>query len=141
MALRYIHIAPDTAAPVLPFSAPYRAIICADVITTFSWQAAVSKWLIDSGCVYAIAWGNMCKSWHDNIDDASLIKFDWGDIPDDQHVMTTWHDDEPLDEVMWFAFHAAKHPEIELQETVFLHISLAADEERILSLWDKSISA
>ena len=67
------------------------------------WQDEVSRWLVDSGCLYMMAWGPRCSSWDDSVDWANIGSFGDEEIPDAAFVMTTWHDDEPLDEVFWFA--------------------------------------
>jgi hypothetical protein len=70
-----------------------------------------------------MAWGLDCGSWDDSVDWANLSRFDYGDIPEEAFVMTTWHDDEPLSETFWFAGHCAEHPTSDLGHTVVLHVS------------------
>lgn len=79
--------------------------------------------MLECGCLYVVAWGVECEDWHDAVDSANLERFDFGDIPDEKFVMTTWHKDEPLSEAMWFAGQCAYHPDIELGDTVILHIA------------------
>ena len=50
--------------------------------------------LLASGCVYFCAWGPGCERAHDIMDECSL------EI--DPVIMTTWHDDESLDETLYF---------------------------------------
>ena len=69
-----------------------------------------------------IAWGINCSEWDDAVDWANLELFDFGDIPVDQDIVTTWHDDQPLNEVFSFAKNDAKHPYAEINETVLIHI-------------------
>jgi hypothetical protein len=38
-------------------------------------------------------------------------------------VVTTWHDDEPIDEVFWFAKNVATHPIKQLGRAIILDIS------------------
>jgi hypothetical protein len=45
--------------------------------------------------------------------------------------MTSWHSDEPISEAFWFAEHCAIHPNVELLETIILHIS---GESRCLAM-------
>ncbi|MDP3868955.1 hypothetical protein [Phenylobacterium sp.] len=44
------------------------------------------------------------------------------EIPDDDFVMTTWHDDEPLSETFWFSEHSACHPTIPINETIIVDV-------------------
>lgn len=78
---------------------------------------------MDSGCLFVMTWGQDCKLWHDGADWALLEMFDFGDIPDDRDALTTWHTDETLDEVFWFAGHCASHPTVDLEQTIILHVS------------------
>ena len=50
------------------------------------------------------------------------MQINFEDIPDDQSVMTTWHDGVPLSEVFHFAKHFARHPSIELENILIIHI-------------------
>jgi hypothetical protein len=71
-----------------------------------------------------LAWGLDCSSWDDSVDLANLQAFDFGDIPDHEHVMTTWHDEESLAEVFQFAKqHAnAMSSEVTIVDTLIFHI-------------------
>lgn len=97
------------------------------------WRNEVAAWLVSKGCLYFIAWGIDCEAWHNSVDWAVLENFDFGDIPDERFVMTTWHDKEPLSEVLWFAGNAATHPDVELKTTLLLHI---APEERCTAIME-----
>ena len=50
-----------------------------------------------------MAWGLECSEWDDSVDWAVLEKFDFGKIPDGHFVMTTWHENETLEEALCFA--------------------------------------
>lgn len=87
------------------------------------WRALVSAWLVRSGCLYMLAWGQDCSAWDDSVDWANVEAFEPAEIPDDQFVMTTWHDDQPLAEVFWFAEHCAHHPTVPLNVTLIVHVA------------------
>lgn len=53
------------------------------------------------GLVYFCAWGNRCEAVHDAVDRAN-IEYHHGVITPDNIIMTTWHQDEPLEEASWF---------------------------------------
>ena len=67
-------------------------------------QAQLRKWmqpLVDRGLVYFCVWGRECKAVHDAADMCDIERGKGSGNPD-FFVMTTWHDDEPLEEVLWF---------------------------------------
>lgn len=95
----------------------------AELATSQSSRNDIASWIVQSGYLYFIAWCIECEAWHDTIDWTVLAGFNFGDIPDDKFVMTTWHDKEPLAEALWFAGHSASHPDIDLEETVIVHVA------------------
>jgi hypothetical protein len=70
-----------------------------------------------------MAWGPGCSSWDDSVDLANLEQFNFGEVPDDRFVMTTWHESEPLLEVFEFSKFTAMHPTIEIENTLILHVN------------------
>ena len=60
----------------------------------------VAEVLLGSGCVYLCTWGSGCKKVHD-IADAVSVAANPGPA-DDSVVMTTSHEDETLDDALWF---------------------------------------
>jgi hypothetical protein len=137
MKLTYLHLTPEQALPELP-SGPFLVIIVAEANVTGEWQDRTADWLVECGCLYAVAWGVDCEKWHDSVDWAALRKFDFGDIPDDQFIMTTWHNDEPLTEAFWFAGNCGHHPDVELTRSIILHISSEARGEELLRIYHQS---
>lgn len=55
------------------------------------------------------AWGIDCIEFHDAVDDADIERGDYDPDNDDSLVMTAWHSDEELVEVLWFGKFAASH--------------------------------
>ncbi|UUZ47406.1 hypothetical protein LP420_29540 [Massilia sp. B-10] len=47
-------------------------------------------------------------------------------------VLTTWHDDDALEEVFQFAKNCAFHPAATLESTIILHISQEERSEELL---------
>ena len=67
--------------------------------------AALARKLLDSGAVYICAWGPGCNAVHLTVDVEYI-----GPTPPatmDKVVMTTSHQDEPLEEAIWFALNCA----------------------------------
>ena len=131
--MQYLQITPESALPDISRLNPFRAVVVVDESVSNEWKKSVSAWLVHSGCLYMMAWGIDCSSWDDSVDFANLEAFNHEDIPEDQFVMTTWHDDEPLKEVFWFSKHVASHPEVELRNTLILHIAQNGREQELLS--------
>ncbi|GGI67182.1 hypothetical protein L2680_00195 [Shewanella gelidii] len=73
--------------------------------------------------MYASAWGVNASSWDTSIDIANIIYVGDSDLNDENLVVTTWHDDEPLSEAFWFAKHLVSHSYYELRDTVVIYIS------------------
>ena len=82
-----------------------------------------------------MAWGKNCSSWDDCVDHANLENFNYDDIPDGRFVMTSWHDNEPIEDVFWFCRYTASHPDIELPRAYIVHISDAPREKELLQAY------
>ena len=131
----YFPIQPGGPLPDAKYLSPFRAVVVVDAFVTSEWQAKVSDWLVQSGCLYMLAWGRECSSWDDSVDIANLEQFDYKDIPEDRAVMTTWHDDEPLAEAFAFCKQQASHPTVVIHNTVVVHITEQGDESQILDAY------
>jgi hypothetical protein len=136
MSVRYIQLPPDSELPDLGWSSPYRAIVVVEDTVRTSWQSKVSDWLISSGCLYMLAWGIECGSWDDSVDFSVLEKIDFGDIPDVNFVMTTWHESESLIDVFQFAKYGAFHSDVELENTLILHVCSTNKKDEFLLSFD-----
>jgi hypothetical protein len=123
--IRYLHLTPDSDLPPLEGLSHFKAVLVAeaDVAEMTMWET--SRALVAAGCMYLLAWGHQCEAWREAVEDASLEASDYEDVPDEQLVVTTAHEDEELDEVFWFARHRAAHPAHELRQTLILHIAEA----------------
>jgi|SRR5690348_1531481 hypothetical protein len=136
-SVAYPHLEPEAIPGPLGFR-PFKAVVAVEADVSPQWQSLVSVWLIQSGCLYMMAWGRGCSSWDDSVDLSNVEAFDFADIPDDQFVMTTWHSDESLAEVFWFSKYTASHPTVELDKTLLLHISAESREQEFLRSYDEA---
>ncbi|MDG1826265.1 MAG: hypothetical protein P8H62_08355 [Henriciella sp.] len=136
----YLQLPAGAQLPSLNFNGPFKAIICIEDDVTPDWRAKVSDWIVKAGCLYAMSWGRSCSAWDDSIDTANLEAFNWHKTPDHAHVVTTWHDDEPLSEVIWFSIHAARHATAEISKTLFLHIGQKTSKAEIDNMWNEVIN-
>lgn len=122
MSVTYLHLPAESVPPTLDGPFPFRAAFVIDQAVDADWRDRVSEWLVRSGCLYAVAWGEACEAWHDSIDWAHLESWNFADIPDDRSMMTTWHSDVPLSEAFWFVAVCASHPTVELERTLIVHV-------------------
>ncbi len=129
--VRYLHLPPDGDLPAWAGAAHFKAIVVveAEVMDMTRWE--VSRWLVESGCAYALAWGTQAEAWHEAIDDAFLEATDYEEVDDARLLLSTSHEDEDLEEAFWFAKHRATHPAHDLAETLILHIADAPRREQI----------
>lgn len=129
-APKYLHLSPDADLPVLEGLRQFKTILVADadVHETMMWD--VSRWLIESGCLYALAWGKDCEQWREALEDAALEAVNYEDVPDERRVQVTAHEEDDLEEVFWFARHRASHP-ADLTQTLILHIADSPRREEI----------
>lgn len=78
--------------------------------------------LVESGCLYFCAWGAESSDWHDAVDLACLERHNFDEVPDDEFVMTTWHDKEPLAQAFWYFKNLAFHASVEIAKSLVVHI-------------------
>lgn len=135
----YIHLAPEQPPSELSVG-PFKALVVVDDSVNAMWRDAICKWLVESGCLYCCVWGEACEAWHDEVDRANIRAFDDGTIPDDQFVMTTWHDKETLSEALWFVGVAAEHPTIDLAQTAIIHVACHERKAKVLNQYRAAIS-
>jgi hypothetical protein len=133
MALQYIQLKPEQAIPDISALKPFLAVLVIDEPVSQPWQDLVSRWLVSSGCIYMIAWGLNCSDWGDSVDFANIEQFNYGEIPEDELVMTTWHEDEKLKDVFCQAKNSATHACVDFSNILILHISSENKELEILA--------
>ena len=81
-----------------------------------------------------MAWGTNCSEWDDEIDWANIEANPGEEIPESKFIMTTRHDDELLGEVLWFSAYCARHPSVELRQTLILHVSAADRSDELINM-------
>ena len=134
-ATNYIHLAPNSALPGIRVI-PSKFIVVVEAEVSGAWQQRVSDWIVASGCLYMMAWGRASSTWDDSVDWANIDRCGSHPIPESEFVVTTWHDDEPLAEVFWFAKTVAQHACVGLAETIILDISIASRRDELLRLYE-----
>jgi hypothetical protein len=135
----YVRLEPNGPLPDLREYAPFKSVIVIEGTYSPEWQDKVSRWLVDSGCRYMLAWGSDCSSWDDSVDYAVIMKHP-GETPDEEFVVTTWHNDDTLEEVFWQAQFNAQfsYDDVELTNALIVHISDIDREEWMKALFERS---
>lgn len=136
LARTYFQILPSRHLPPLSSFAPFKAIVLQETKVSESWRHSISQALCKSGCLYMMAWGVNCQKWDDSVDEANLEQYDFGDIPKDKFVFTTWHENETLDDVFHFAKYAAEHPATKINNVIILHIGKVNKKEAFEKRFD-----
>jgi len=131
--MEYVQLTKNTILPDISRLGPFRCIVVVEEGVPETRQKEVSDWLVESGCLYMMAWGLDCGSWDTSVDIANLEIFDFKEVPEESYVSTSWHDDEPLSEVFWYSKHCAFHSTVEIENTVLLHISEIDKRSQYLS--------
>ena len=67
----------------------------------------LSDAIVSTPVKWVAAWGAKCSLWDDAIDLAVLAAFPDG-IPDDRHIMTTWHEDDELSDILNYLTHVGE---------------------------------
>ncbi len=135
MNIQYFQLSPETSLPDIAEMKPFLAILVIEESSTPAWRELVSKWLVKSGCIYMMAWGIDCNEWDTSVDWANIEQFNYGEIPEDELVVTTWHENESLRDVFWQARNSAQHACVEFSNAVILHISKENKEQEYLALY------
>ncbi len=90
---------------------PYIAILAIyNNSITPDWQNQCADWIVNSKyCYQAMAWGYECSSWDDALDFSYLESCNYF-VNDDYDFMTTWHQNQKLEDVIEFAEFCVRFP-------------------------------
>ncbi len=129
--MQYLHLAPSGTLPDLAGLWPFKAVVIIASPVTPERQTAISQWLVESGCLYMMAWGDGAAAWEASVQLANRESFPTPEIPDESLVITTWHKVEPLKDVFWFAKHTAMHPCCKIDHVLLVHLSMTEREQEL----------
>lgn len=129
----YIHLPAGAELPSTS-NKPRRVLVLVEQDVDTEWQDAVSRWIVDSGCLFMMALGRKCSTWDDSVDHAKFEKYGYGELSDDKFVMTTWHENEPLSGAFFFARMCAFHPTVAMPLLTIVDIRHEARRSAILAL-------
>ena len=133
--MKYLQLTPSGKPPDIPGFQPYKAVIIIEATVTPTQQALISQWLIKSGCLYMMAWGDDCASWEKSVQLANRAAFVTAEIPDQSLVITTWHEDQLLKDVFWHTKYTAMHPCFRLENVLLLHLAATENKQGITAAY------
>ncbi len=93
--------------------------------------------LLKANCKYIVVGGKNCEKWHDYADEIHISLYSDFQVPDSEHVMTTWHDNEPLEEVIWFTLNNTNFDSYEFNKFLFIQIDTKFSQDEIQKIIDK----
>ncbi len=131
----YIHLTNSSGLPAVAARKPCKVVVIVEDTVTPDRRAAISQWLVESGCLYMMAWGKDCSAWAEAVELANRQNFDTDEVPNSALVMTTWHADETLQETFWFSKHTAMHPCASLDHIVLLHMAEVSREQELIAAY------
>jgi hypothetical protein len=134
----YIHLPPGATPPPADAYRPFKAVLVIEQAVDEEWRNLTCSWLVKSGCLALMAWGEACEAWHDAVDHANLAAHGEAEVTDETLIMTTWHDREPLAETLWFAARTAFHPVARLRHTLIIHIAPEPRRDELLQAFTKA---
>ena len=76
-----------------------------------------------------LAWGINATSWDDSVDIAFIKTDPDFNPPRDRHVMTTWHDNETIEDVIGFAIHNTNFDSHDFHDYLALMIGTNSETE------------
>ncbi len=125
-----LHLEPPYKMAIPRFGKPFVAVVvaCGPALTPCT-QAEISAQLVANYCRFMLAWGINASSWDDSVDYAFLATNPDYNPPDDRHVITTWHDDETIEDVIWFALLNASFDSHDFHDYLALVIGTNAEIE------------
>ncbi|HSI14499.1 MAG TPA: hypothetical protein VK961_20785 [Chthoniobacter sp.] len=88
--------------------------------------ARIAERFLASGLIYVCVWGPDCERVHDIFDEVYV-----GDdttTPSSDMMMSTWHDDEPLEEAIWFFLECAFPLDHKIDTTSYVAITVGSAE-------------
>lgn len=86
-------------------------------------QSIVASLILKLGCRYFVCGGDNCEQWHDVIDDMLIMEGidESGKVTDRPLVMTTWHTDDPPNEVTFFFVNCSDVDDLVFKSYLLLH--------------------
>ncbi len=87
--------------------------------------ARVAERMLASGLIWVCVWGPDCERVHDIFDEVHVGD---GATEPSFTLMSTWHDDEPLEEALWFFTASAFPLDTEIETTSYLAVTVGSTD-------------
>jgi|GEM_PF-2229936 len=114
----------DSSLLVLPEEAEYAVlVVIASPSVSTKWRDQIISDIVNSSCRYALTFGHGCELWHDVFDET--IVGDGTEEPS-RFIMTTWHDAEPIEDVVDFLCLNTSYDDFESERLAIVFVG--ADE-------------
>ena len=120
-----------SAIPSVP--AFYACMIWASEHTSLVFKSEVISTLIGSECRYIVTGGLECEQWHDLSDEIYLATDPDFAPPKETMVMTSWHEDEPMEDVIEFLLHSTDFHDHGFTDYLILHVGQNSQIEENLA--------
>jgi len=127
MMFKYIHLPTDSPVSLPMEMNKFKCLLLIERDVGSEYRHQVSAALVAAGCLYTLAWGRDGSAWDEAVDWAFLEHYDFGEYPEDAFVMTTWHEDEALEDTMCFAKHCTQYSNVQIDDILVLDF---VDQER-----------
>ncbi len=134
--MQYFRITENSRLPDLSAFRPFKVVFVGEDRVSPERCSEVCAWLVDSGCLYAMAWGEACDEWYGAIQQANRQAHAAEQIPDKSLIIATVHADESLRDTFWFARYTAMHPCFPLDNLVLLHVGAKANKKEVLAIYE-----
>lgn len=136
----YQFVFKGSAVKIPPEFTQYKCLILNEYKIDEEYRWTVREHLVETGCRWMLAWGIDGTLWDDSVDLVEINKFLPEIVgPDDEFVLTTWHDNDTLEEVIHFTkFGAVETYDAKpLHDVVIIDLSEVNREEYISGLYSK----
>ena len=110
-------------SPVSIEAGRYIFVVASEKPTVALGIKAARAW-VDAGARYICAWGPYAEEVHESFDYAGFLPEYGGEVA----IVTTAHQDEPIEEALWFAFYCAKSVDSEPELNV---VVIVVDSESL----------
>jgi hypothetical protein len=96
--------------------------------------------LLKANCKYFLAGGYESDAWEYLADEIHLSLYPDFGPPASEHVMTTSHKDEPLEEVIWFAWNNTNFDHHDFKNFGLIQAGQGYSKDEILRMIDKALT-
>ena len=135
--MQYVQIMPAGDLPGVVQS-PCKVVLIVEAEIAADRRATICHWLLESGCLFLMAWGHDCADWAATMEQVNRAAHTTEEIPDDQLIITTAHADESLEQVFWFAKYTAMHPCASLESIVLVHLAGQSAEKDLVNILQRA---